>query len=99
MPGVILYKKPLCLQRINSPIFIHGKHSSGCREWGEKLVLHRLSMSSLGLVLLSLLLPEVPGAADSSTSGVREFLNLSSIGLEFSFPGSASLVIVLPSVF
>ena len=99
VPGVILYRDPLCLQRINSPILIHEGHSHLAAESGEGSILRRLSISSLVSGPTFIPIPEGPGAANSSVSGVREFLNLSPTGLRFSSLGSAKLVAILPPAF
>ena len=51
------------------------------------------------MVLLSLPLPEVPGAASTWVFGVREFLALTSAALGFSVLEYANIVTVLPSAF
>lgn len=97
LPGIILYREPLCLQRINSALFIHEGYSSGCREWRGKLILHRHSTHILVLVHSQfqryLVLP-IP-----RSFGVREFLALTSSILGFSFLGYANIVTILPSAF
>ena len=51
------------------------------------------------MVLLSLPLPEVPGAASTWVFGVREFLVLTSAALGFSVLEYVNIVTVLPSAF